>query len=121
MDKKHALGEFGENLAEIYLMDQGLQIVQRNYENDFGEIDLIARHGETWVFIEVKTRDGDQLTSAAEAITPSKQGHMIRTAIGYIRSNHLRDQDYRFDVLLLEAGNIEWIPSAFEVPPYYTL
>src|SRR5262245_23775187 len=119
MDQRHALGEMGEEMAAAFLMDQGLQIVERNLENAFAEIDLVARDRDIWVFVEVKTRDGDQQTSAAEAITRSKQSRIIRAAIAYIRYHKLHDQDVRFDVVLFENTEIEWIKSAFEAPPHY--
>jgi len=121
MDQRHALGKMGEELAAAFLMDQGLRIVERNLKNVFAEIDLVARDGDVWVFVEVKTREGVQQTSAADAVHHSKQGRMIRAAIAYIRQYGLYDQDVRFDVVLFDEDRMEWIPGAFESTPYYTI
>jgi len=121
MDPRHVLGDFGETLAEAYLVEQGFRIVERQFETEFGEIDLVTRHQDAWVFVEVKTREGDQLTSAAEAITAAKQRKLIRSAIVYLNAHRLRHVNVRFDVVLIETGSIEWIPNAFQAPSIYTL
>ena len=52
-----AKGRAGESTAEEYLAVRGYDILEKNYRNRFGEIDIIAKDGETLVFIEVKTRN----------------------------------------------------------------
>jgi putative endonuclease len=51
------LGHKGEGLAVDYLKQKGYSIIQRNFKTSLGEIDIIAKHEETLVFIEVKTRE----------------------------------------------------------------
>jgi Holliday junction resolvase-like predicted endonuclease len=53
--KKQKLGEVGEKNAEMFLVKQGFSIVEKNYSNRFGEIDLIAIKNNRYHFIEVKT------------------------------------------------------------------
>jgi len=118
MDPRHELGNFGEDIAESYLARQGLVIVTQNFRTDFGEIDLIARDHEAWVFIEVKTRTNDQQTSAAEAITLAKQHKIIRSALVYLKLQKLHDVAVRFDVVLIEENSIEWIADAFQTSGY---
>jgi hypothetical protein len=52
------VGRFGEWLAAEHLVDSGMELVDRNWRCPLGEIDIIARDGETVVFCEVKTRRG---------------------------------------------------------------
>jgi putative endonuclease len=121
MDPRHALGLYGEERAQEWLEARGLRMVDRHYQTRYGEIDLIAHHKDTWIFIEVKTRDKFANPSALDAITPAKQRRLAIAAFGYIRRNRLRDCNFRFDVVLIEAGNIEWIQNAFTCPENWTV
>jgi putative endonuclease len=71
--KKSELGRLGEDIACQYLVDKGYKIIERNYRQPWGEIDIIAKYKDgTLVFVEVKTmeqyrggiRPEDQLTGA---------------------------------------------------------
>ena len=55
-----------------------------------------------------------------DAITPRKRQRLIRAALSYMKWKHLEDESLRFDLILIEAGHIEWVQDAFEVPSYYT-
>ncbi len=113
-------GVEGEDLAAQYLESQGLSIVERNYHTRYGEIDLIARQGDTWVFVEVKTRAYVSPLSAAEAVTRSKQKKMVGAALSFMKKRRLHEENMRFDVLTLEGETLDWIPNAFESPIPYT-
>jgi putative endonuclease len=121
MDLRHELGRYGEMLAEEWLAARGLRIVDRHYQTRYGEIDLIAQDKDVWVFIEVKTREDFRTPSALDAITPAKQRRLAIAAICYIRHKRLHDCDFRFDVVAIEAGRVEWIPNAFEAPENWTI
>jgi len=114
------LGNWGEDQAARYLQQQGFEVVDRQYRQKWGEIDLICRDGETWVFVEVKTRASLALPSAIESITPRKRLRIIRAAMSYMKWKRLEGHALRFDLVLIEAGRIEWIPDAFESSSYYT-
>jgi putative endonuclease len=114
------LGNWGEDLAARYLQRQGLQVVDRQYRQKWGEIDLICRDKDTWVFVEVKTRSSFSQPSAIESITRRKRLRIIRAAMSYMKWKRLEGQALRFDLVLIEAGRIEWIPDAFESSSYYT-
>lgn len=99
---KRQLGNTGEQLAARALERSGLTIVQRNYRCAAGEMDLIAREGEAWVFVEVKTRRGDKFGSAAEAVHTRKQQKLIEVAESYLQEHRLDDVDWRIDVVAIE-------------------
>ncbi len=113
------LGDRGERAAAAYLRKRGMRIIVRNYKGAGGEIDLIARDGDTLVFIEVKTR---QAGTPAEAVTPEKQKRITRAALAFLKKHDLLNAGVpsRFDVVAVvwpEADRqprIEHFPNAFE-------
>jgi putative endonuclease len=70
------LGKEGEDLALKKVESLGYQCIARNYRCSLGELDLVARDGETLVFIEIKTRKGKSLDYAKEAVHARKQRQM---------------------------------------------
>jgi len=84
------IGDRGERAAVRFLRSQGYRILVRNWQNNIGEIDIIAQDGETLVFIEVKTRSSTDKGRPEEAVTPAKQKQLTRTALSYLK---------RFDLL----------------------
>ncbi|MFA5974552.1 MAG: YraN family protein [Elusimicrobiota bacterium] len=121
MNPESSLGAQGESEAARYLEKNGLRVISRHFQTRWGEIDLICRDQDLLVFVEVKTRTLASHPSAAEAITPAKQKRFLNAALSYIKKHRLEGCALRFDVVLIEAGRVEWIPSAFEAPNYYTL
>jgi putative endonuclease len=113
-----SLGKSGEDLACRELEKRGYAIVARRYRVRSGEIDIVARDGDTLVFIEVKARNSHEFGSAAEAVTASKQHRLTRLATEYLMRHHLHDHPCRFDVIAIhyDAGTpkIEVIPNAFD-------
>lgn len=81
------LGSLGETEAVHYLQKQGYRIIERNFKKRYGELDIIAIDGETLVFVEVKTREGDEYGDPVEAITPWKLKSLVRAA-EYYKSLH---------------------------------
>ena len=94
-------GALGERFAAAYLKKIGYKILEKNYKNKLGEIDIIALDGEELVFAEVKTRDSDPYLSGAYAVDRRKQEHIIRTAAVYLQTHG--DHQPRFDILELEV------------------
>jgi len=92
-------GNRGERAAVRYLKQQGFRIVARNYQNRYGEIDIIAIEGDTLVFIEVKTRRSTRTGSPLEAVDEKKQQQIMRTAQAYLSQRGLNEQSIRFDVI----------------------
>ncbi|WP_258234293.1 YraN family protein [Brevibacterium oceani] len=104
--RKQALGEHGEDLAAAFLEAAGLVIIERNFRCPRGELDIIARDGDTAVFVEVKTRRTGALGSPLEAVTASKLGR-IRTLAGI----WLSGQDEFFPTTRIDALGIIIEPS----------
>jgi putative endonuclease len=115
-----ALGIKGEDAAAAYLIKQGLKIIHRGYRTTRGEIDLVCREGDVWVFVEVKSRLHVAAISAVDAITPAKQKKTVGAALSYLKRYGIKDQSVRFDVITIEAGQLNWIPGAFEPTVAYT-
>lgn len=94
-------GSYGENLAVSYLLTQHFRIVERNFKASYGEIDIVARDGETLVFVEVKTRTTKAYGSPLEAVTPRKLREVVQAA-HYYRLRHPSRLGMRIDVIGIE-------------------
>ena len=81
MRAKDQLGLDGEALATVHLERAGMRIVDRRWRCAHGELDLVAVDGDTFVFVEVKTRRGLAYGHPFEAITPLKV-RRLRTLAG---------------------------------------
>jgi putative endonuclease len=106
---RQGLGRLGERLAAEALERRGYEIVARNVRTEEGEIDLVTRLGEQWVFVEVRTRRGRRFGTPEESITPRKQAHMIRSARAYLGALGGEEPPWRIDfvaVELSEAGKL---------------
>lgn len=98
MDDK-TLGRLGETVAAHYLTAKGYRLVCRNFRTALGEIDIIARDGETVVFVEVKTRFSTRHGRPAEAVSYPKQRKIIRMAQVYLSRINGWHLPCRFDVM----------------------
>lgn len=111
-DKRTWLG--GEAIAKEYLQKCGLKILQTNYKTNFGEIDIIARDGDYFVFVEVKARATLKFGRPAEAVTKTKQHKLRQLATAYLTSKKLFPSLMRFDVVeVLDFDTINHIRDAF--------
>lgn len=113
------IGNFGEDKAQEFLEKQGISVLKRNFYCRAGEIDIIAKDGETIVFCEVKTRLSKAYGTPAEFVDFKKQEKIIQTALYYLGSD---DIDMRFDVIevmykisgdVMVVTEINHIKSAF--------
>lgn len=115
------LGDYGEVLARTLLEKKGYEIIETKYHTRFGELDIVARDQETLVFVEVKTRMGTEYGSGLVALTKSKQRHLIRAALSYLKQRGLQNRSCRFDLLALtldRQGRLvdsDWVVNAIEV------
>jgi len=94
-----AVGDYGERMAERFLVERGLVILDRNWRCPLGEIDLVARDGPCLVVCEVKTRRGDAFGPPAEAVTPAKLARLRRLAGAWVAAHDPGWTDLRVDVV----------------------
>ncbi|GAB4338530.1 MAG: YraN family protein [Desulfobulbaceae bacterium] len=119
-NQRQRTGATGEELAVSCLERKGYVVLERNYRRPFGEIDIIARDGETLVFIEVKTRRNTRYGDPLEAVDSRKQQRMVKAAQDYLSRNSGGDTAARFDVVaVLEDGgrgvDVRHVRNAFEL------
>ncbi len=102
----HEIGRIGEELARTHLEAKGYRIVATNFRCRWGEIDLIARDGREWVFVEVRTRRSGTYGGPEESITESKARHLILTAQDFLAqcSEAGADPDWRIDLVAIRLG-----------------
>ncbi len=114
-DKRKAYGSDGERHIQEYLKEKGYTICTSNFTIRGGEIDIIARLGDVYAFVEVKNRKVSPKFELSLIITPQKQFHIIRTARHYLASRSLSFDDYiiRFDVAFVCDSSINYIENAF--------
>jgi putative endonuclease len=112
------LGKLGEDLACQELKRRGYEILARRYRRRRGELDIVARDGQTVVFVEVKARGGREFGSAFEAVTTVKRHRMVRVALDYLARHRMAGCACRFDVVSIQfdAGepSIDIISNAFD-------
>ncbi len=117
MSKNKSLGDQGEEIAVNELEKQGYTIVDRNFRKKYGEIDIIAKKGDTVAFVEVKTRVNTSMGLPREAVNLKKQNRIKNTAMAYITENQLYDTNFRFDVaevmVLNDTVYFNYIENAF--------
>lgn len=112
-------GKLGEDAACRYLKKNGYKIIERNYRYSFGEIDIIARKGETYVFIEVKTRKLGTHISGSMSVNNRKQQKILKSACCYLTGKKIKPP-MRFDIIevysdeLFKKVEINHIENAFE-------
>jgi putative endonuclease len=95
-----AVGRRGEDVAHRYLQRAGLKVVARNYRpGPDSEIDIVARDGETVVFVEVKSRGSAEFGSPERAIDEEKRRHILRAAQSYMTRAGIEWSQVRFDVI----------------------
>jgi putative endonuclease len=108
---RQALGRRGEDAAAAFLAEKGYRIEARNWRpagrvprDARGELDIVARDGETWVFVEVRARRGQALGTPEESITPRKARQLVTLAWAYVQTRGLEAADWRIDVVALDMA-----------------
>ncbi len=94
-------GQIGENIAVKFLEGNGLEIIARNYRTRFGEIDVICKHNNTYIFVEVKTKIGDQFGTPEEMINSGKVAKVLKIASVYLTKESLGDPPCRLDAVAI--------------------
>jgi putative endonuclease len=104
--KIRQLGNAGEEYCVKYLTDLGYQVLSRNFNSPFGEIDIIVENQTSLVFIEVKTRTNESIDHAMLSITKAKQKKITKTAIYFLQNyQNTNVIEHRFDVIILQIDS----------------
>lgn len=117
--QRKKLGSEAERIAADFLRSRGLEIIELNHRNKIGEIDIIAKDGDIFVIVEVKSKTGIGRGSPEEMVDQRKQRKLIKTAEAYFMLNEIDEPDWRIDVVAVEYDNfggykINWLKNAVE-------
>jgi len=116
--KRRDTGILGEKLAKDFLKKRGYRILETNYRCPNGEIDIVAKHKDSLVFVEVRTKTSLEYGSPEESITPAKKERMRAAASHYWQTHHNLPLLWRIDVVGVEldqkgkVSRIELIENA---------
>jgi len=115
------LGKAGEKLACGALKKKGCRIIDKNYRCRYGEIDIIATHRGSIIFIEVRSKSGNSFGSPEESVTAQKRQKLVSTALDYLDKHPDAPPDWRIDFVAIEfdpsgkkATRIDIIENAIE-------
>ncbi len=109
-------GAWGESVAEEKILAAGFDLVGKNVRTPYGEIDLIARSGETMIFFEVKTRSTDEFGSPEEALNFKKQEHLKNAVMYYLQEVDFQGE-WRVDLIAVrgklgqQQPEVEWFEN----------
>ncbi|MBQ5689115.1 MAG: YraN family protein [Bacteroidales bacterium] len=117
MATHNEIGALGEQIALEYLLERKYQILETNWVCGHKEVDIIAKDGDTIVFVEVKTRHSSCLVEPEATVDVYKQRHLIWAANSFV-NRYQYDNDVRFDIIaiVIDKNNekrIEHIEDAF--------
>ena len=111
---KQQQGQAGEQRALAYLAARGLTLVEANFRCKCGEIDLVLRDGEAWVFVEVRQRASSRHGGAAASITPAKVRRVVNAAQTYLQRLPALPP-CRIDIIAIDGDRLEWLRDAVQV------
>ena len=119
LNRQQLFGKKSESTAVKYLKKKGYKILEQNYSNELGEIDIIAKDKKTLVFVEVKARRSTHFGNPKWALTSKKKRKISMVALYYLKSTRQSGVKARFDVMAMTSANdnpkIELIKNAFEL------
>ena len=95
------LGEWGESVAAVHLQAKGYKIIKRNWRTSRGEIDIVARIEESYIFVEVKTRRGRGMGLPEEGLTRKKSSKLVELGLIYMAEIE-SDADWQIDLVAVE-------------------
>ena len=105
----HELGRIGENIIADYITKLGYKVVERNFECNQGEIDIIAKDNKEYVFVEVKTRTNSDYGEPVDSVNKIKQKHLKRTIEYYIYINKLEEETIRMDIIEIYIADKNYV------------
>jgi len=103
-DPRHQRGARGEAAAVKALEDAGYRVIERNFRCRGGEIDVVAEHGETLCFVEVRTRRRGAMVDGRASIDHRKRRKVARAARFYCAAHVVAERPMRFDVVDVQAS-----------------
>ena len=114
MLNKRKIGSNNESIAIEYLKQNGYKILDKNFFTSIGEIDIIAKNDDYYVFIEVKYRKSSKYGLGYEAVNKKKQNTIMKVAEFYMYKNKIPfDSKVRFDVVSIDNDSINIFKNAF--------
>ena len=105
------IGNKYEDKSVETLMDEGYKILERNYQNRFGEIDIIAEKDKEVIFIEVKYRKTNKFGYGYEAVDRKKLFKIVKLAQLYMQSKKYEKYKMRFDCMSYLEDELDWIKN----------
>lgn len=104
MNKKDT-GNLGEKLAANFLRKKGYNIIETNYRCKQGEIDIVAHKKESLIFVEVRTKTGNDFGIPEESVTSSKKEKLIAAAFNYLTERHKHNLIWRIDFIAVDLDS----------------
>lgn len=100
------IGTYGESIAKNFLITNGYKILDMNFRNKYGEIDIICKLNNIIIFCEIKSRYTNSFGSPIESITYYKQKQIIKLSQIYIIKNKFLNYNIRYDIIEIIFNNI---------------
>lgn len=124
-ERRIELGKAGEDRAVVYLKKRGYRILERNFRNKLGEIDIVGLESGVICFVEVRTRrDVTSPSLAFESVGVLKQRQLSRLAVSFLKEYKMWDKKARFDVVSVSvsggAEEVVLLKDAFPVIEKYS-
>jgi putative endonuclease len=123
---RQIVGARGEKAAAQFLRRRGYKILLRNFRSGKAEVDIVARHKDCLVFVEVKTRETEEFGAPSEAVDRDKQRNLSKAALDYLRLLENPRVRWRFDIVevVQRAGarkpdDVRLIQNAFDLSEPY--
>ena len=124
--ERQLLGARGEKAATRFLRRRGYKILLRNFRSGKAEVDIVARHKDWLVFVEVKTRETEEFGAPSEAVQRDKQRNLSKAALDYLRLLGNPRIHFRFDIVevvqrkgVRKPDDIRLIENAFDLSEPY--
>jgi putative endonuclease len=116
---RRRLGTLGEDVAAAHLQAAGLEILDRNWRDGRrGEIDIVAREGQTIVIVEVKTRSSRAFAPPVAAVTWEKYCRLRRLGARWLALHPQARAGVRLDVVEVvlapgQPGAVTWLRGVY--------
>jgi len=98
MNRKET-GDRGEKEAKAFLKKKGYRIRETNWRCREGEIDIVAEKSGCLVFVEVRTKTGDEFGSPGDSVNAAKKAKLVSTALSYLSSHRDAPEAWQIDFI----------------------